>query len=62
MKDSRKEIEQAYNKYVKEANDFWDNGNNSAGTRARAALMDMKNLASAERNAIQEKKNFKKGK
>ncbi len=60
MKDNRKEIEQAFQKYMDEANNFWDKGNKSAGARARAALMDLKNLAHAERTAIQEKKNSEK--
>ena len=60
MKDNRKEIEQAFQKYMEEANLFWDKGNKSAGARARGALMDLKNLAHAERTAIQEKKNSEK--
>ena len=60
MKDNRNEIEQAFNTYKEEAANFWDKGNASAGARARAALMDLKNLVSAERNAIQETKNSRK--
>lgn len=65
MKDNRKEIEEAFNTYMKEANAFWDgtgksaNAISKAGSNARAALMDIKNLAAAERTAIQEKKNGK---
>lgn len=57
MKDNRQAIEAAFQTYMEEANKFWDDGNKSAGARARAALMDLKNLAHAERTAIQEQKN-----
>lgn len=62
MKDNRTEIKAAFDAYMEESTKFWDGGNASAGTRARNALMDIKNLAHAERNAIQEKKNETKGK
>ena len=61
-KDKRKELQEAVNAYMDEANKFWDNGNASAGTRARTALMTIKNLVSMERTAIQDQKNAKKGK
>lgn len=60
MKDNRKEIEEAFHTYMEEANSFWDKGNKSAGTRARAALMNIKDLVHAERTAIQNKKNSEK--
>ena len=61
-KDKRKELQEALNAYMDEANKFWDTGNASAGTRARTALMSIKNLVSVERTAIQDQKNSKKGK
>jgi len=60
MKDNRIEIEKAFTAYMAEAKKFWDDGNKSAGARARGHLMDIKNLAHAERTAIQEQKNSEK--
>jgi hypothetical protein len=60
MKDNRIEIEKAFNAYMAEAKKFWEDGNKSAGARARGFLMDLKNLSHAERTAIQEKKNSEK--
>jgi len=37
--------------------DKFENGNASAGTRARKALMEIKRLCDARRKEIQEKKN-----
>jgi TRAP-type C4-dicarboxylate transport system substrate-binding protein len=62
MNDNRQAIEKAFQSYMEEANNFWEKGNKSAGSRARGALMDLKNLAHAERTAIQEKKNNEKSK
>lgn len=59
MADKRKALETAFANYQAEAVKFWDNGNASAGTRARAALMEIKKLVGEERTAIQEKKNSK---
>lgn len=42
-----------------EADLFFEKGNNSAGTRARVKLQEVKALAQAVRNEIQEKKNQK---
>ena len=42
--------------FIEEDNKF-EAGNNAAGTRARKALMEIKNLCNDRRKAIQETKN-----
>lgn len=51
------QIVEALEVYLEENSKFEEKGNKSAGTRARKALMELKNLATARRKEIQEKKN-----
>ena len=51
------EIVEALETYLEENLKFVEKGNKSAGTRARKALMDLKNLATLRRKEIQEVKN-----
>jgi len=40
-----------------DAEKFYSNGNNAAGTRVRKGMMDLKNLAQEVRTEVQEMKN-----
>ena len=57
MSESHDKIVEAIDAYLEENAKFEDKGNKAAGTRARKALMDLKNLATARRKEIQAKKN-----
>jgi|ETNmetMinimDraft_22_1059887.scaffolds.fasta_scaffold443382_2 ABC-type tungstate transport system permease subunit len=54
------QIVEALENYLEENAKFVDKGNKSAGTRARKALMDLKNLATTRRKEIQDIKNADK--
>ena len=51
------DIVEALEAYLEENNKFVEKGNKAAGTRARKALMTLKNLATVRRKEIQEIKN-----
>ena len=57
MSESHDKIVEAIDAYLEENAKFEDKGNKAAGTRARKALMDLKNLATERRKEIQAKKN-----
>jgi hypothetical protein len=57
MSESHDKIVEAIDAYLEENAKFEDKGNKAAGTRARKALMDLKNLATDRRKEIQAKKN-----
>lgn len=57
MKDNREAIKNAFETYMLKAEEFWGKGIKRAAAEARAALLDIKNLAHAERTAIQDAKN-----
>jgi hypothetical protein len=56
MTETHLKIKAAFEAYVAE-NEKAEAGNKAAGTRARKALMDLKNLAGDRRKEIQEAKN-----
>lgn len=51
------EIKQLVSELEDNMDKFYNKGNKAAGTRARKALQDLKNLAQDVRKEIQEKKN-----
>ena len=55
--DTHEQIVEALEVYLEENSKFVEKGNKSAGTRARKALMDLKNLATERRKEIQAIKN-----
>ena len=51
------EIKNLVNSIETDADKFYSNGNNAAGTRVRKAMQDLKNLAQAVRLEVQDMKN-----
>lgn len=55
--DTHENILEAIDAYLEENAKFEEKGVKAAGTRARKALMDLKNLAHTRRKEIQDAKN-----
>jgi hypothetical protein len=51
------EIKNLVNSIEADAEKFYSNGNNAAGTRVRKAMQDLKNLAQTVRLEVQDMKN-----
>ena len=57
MSETHEQILEAIDAYLEENAKFEEKGVKAAATRARKALMDLKNLAHDRRKEIQDKKN-----
>ena len=57
MSKTTEQLQQAFNEFLSENEKFEIKGNKAAGTRARKALQDLKNLAQTRRIEIQDSKN-----
>lgn len=57
MTETHEKILEAIDTYLEENAKFEEKGVKAAATRARKALMDLKNLAHERRKEIQDKKN-----
>lgn len=57
MSETHEQILEAIDAYLEENAKFEEKGVKAAATRARKALMDLKNLAHERRKEIQDKKN-----
>lgn len=57
MSETHENILEAIDAYLEENAKFEEKGVKAAATRARKALMDLKNLAHERRKEIQDKKN-----
>lgn len=57
MTETHEKILEAIDAYLEENAKFEEKGVKAAATRARKALMDLKNLAHERRKEIQDKKN-----
>lgn len=57
MSKTTEKLQQAFSEFLSENEKFEIKGNKAAGTRARKALQDLKNLAQTRRIEIQDSKN-----